>query len=138
MQFGESNSAVLQSDASDTFHLAPQPFAIQAAQPGQFADPTARRDGLDIGQVADKLEVHAGTIVRLRRLPPDDVRDTNRLRSFARKIRCQTDSQATYQRRCARDLHALRSGFARVFHNQGDHEPAAAVFDWATPPCFDA
>ena len=114
MQFGESNSAVLQSDASDTFHLAPQPFAIQAAQPGQFADPTARRDGLDIGQVADKLEVHAGTIVRLRRLPPDDVRDTNRLRSFARKIRCQTDSQATYQRRCARDLHALRSGLGVV------------------------
>jgi len=59
MYFSESNPAVPQPDPSAPFHLPPVAFAIQAPKPCEIPDSASGCDGLDIREVADKLEVHS-------------------------------------------------------------------------------
>lgn len=58
MDFREPNPAVPQPNPGAPFHLPPVAFAIQAPKSCEVADSTTDRDRLDVGDVADELEVH--------------------------------------------------------------------------------
>jgi hypothetical protein len=58
MNFRVSNPTVPEPDPRAAFHLPPVTFAIQAAKSGEIANASTRRDRLDVGEIANKLEVH--------------------------------------------------------------------------------
>jgi hypothetical protein len=66
VQFSEPNPTVPQSDTRAAFHLPPVALAIQPAEPRQIADSVACRDGLDIRNLAEELEIHRCGILSSR------------------------------------------------------------------------
>ena len=52
-----------EADECDAFELAPATFAITICELAKSSNPTAYRDDLDLGDVADDLEVHATKIL---------------------------------------------------------------------------
>jgi hypothetical protein len=63
MQFSEPDAAIPQPYPSAAFHLPPVAFAIQAPQPREVADAVSGRDRFDVGEIADKFEVHRDAIL---------------------------------------------------------------------------
>jgi hypothetical protein len=62
MDFRASNPSISQPDPRTAFHLPPVAFAIQAPKPGEIANTSTRRNSLDVGEIANQLEVHAARL----------------------------------------------------------------------------
>lgn len=65
MQLRESNAAISEPDPGDAFHLPPVALAIQAPEPRQVADSAISRNGFDVCEVPDNLDIHADAILVL-------------------------------------------------------------------------
>ena len=63
MDFSESNPAVPQPYARAAFHLPPVAPAIQAPKSSEIANSATGCDRLDVGEVANKYEVHLARIL---------------------------------------------------------------------------
>ena len=67
VDFGLPDGAVRETEGRDAFELSPAAFAISPLEVPKDTNPVADRDGLDRGDFAQDLEVHARASISGRR-----------------------------------------------------------------------
>lgn len=62
MQFGECQSAVIKPNSRDTLSFTPTTTTVEPTKTSYLANARASREGLDVADFADDLEVHEGMV----------------------------------------------------------------------------
>jgi hypothetical protein len=66
MNFSTARGAVRKGDHSFVFQFSPQAPAITSAEQGKNSDAGSTRNGLDVGDVSDNLELHLRLVCQTR------------------------------------------------------------------------
>ena len=78
MEFGISNCAIRQPNPSSTLPFSPPSLAVPPLKASMFSNPSTDGERLDVGDVADDLEVHGPSSLRK---PSASIRRSNIRRS---------------------------------------------------------